>query len=242
MKERTRLILEAGLESYVETGHPITSAGLYQKYDFGIKPAMIRWELNELSETGYLLQMHISGGRVPTDKAYEWWVSDILAEEDLSTHRKSHASTSVYEFEEFLRKGDWETLVERMSERLGFLSAFYEPESGEFVQYGLKDLCARLDVQEKKEWLEVIEDCEVLPNRLKNVEEWEDGPNDHWPKVFIGESPIAESSHLSIIIKRVRRMKDGEHELFMIAIGPKRMNYRRSLQLFQLLEDVNDGE
>jgi len=42
MRDRTRTILEAGIMEFIRTGLPITSERLFEEYDFGIKPAMIR--------------------------------------------------------------------------------------------------------------------------------------------------------------------------------------------------------
>lgn len=52
MRERTKEILEAGVRQFIKTGLPITSERLFEEYDFGIKPAMIRCELNALDEEG----------------------------------------------------------------------------------------------------------------------------------------------------------------------------------------------
>ena len=52
MRDRTRTILEAGIMEFIRTGLPITSERLFEEYDFGIKPAMIRCELNALDDDG----------------------------------------------------------------------------------------------------------------------------------------------------------------------------------------------
>ena len=77
LKERTLDILEASVRDFIETGNPVTSERLYRKYDFGIKPAMIRWELHDLAKQNYLCQNHPSGGRIPSDKAYKFFVEEI---------------------------------------------------------------------------------------------------------------------------------------------------------------------
>ena len=48
MTDRTAQILEAAIQEYINTGDPVSSGLLYDRYDFGIKPAMIRLELDEL--------------------------------------------------------------------------------------------------------------------------------------------------------------------------------------------------
>ncbi len=71
-------ILTKGVESYIASGEPVTSAGLK---DLGIKTssATIRNELKELDELGYFKQLHTSSGRVPTEKGYMAYVSQIAS-------------------------------------------------------------------------------------------------------------------------------------------------------------------
>ncbi|MEA2113612.1 MAG: heat-inducible transcription repressor HrcA, partial [Patescibacteria group bacterium] len=66
MTSRRKLILKISIDDFISNAHLITSGYLYNKYDFGIKPAMIRRELNELDKEKFLYQAHPSGGRVPT--------------------------------------------------------------------------------------------------------------------------------------------------------------------------------
>ena len=53
MTERAQAILEAAVRDFVKTGQPVTSERLYETNDFGIKPAMIRWELSDLADADY---------------------------------------------------------------------------------------------------------------------------------------------------------------------------------------------
>ena len=48
MTERTEQILEAAIQEFIAAGEPVSSGLLFQKYEFGIKPAMIRLELDAL--------------------------------------------------------------------------------------------------------------------------------------------------------------------------------------------------
>ncbi len=71
-------ILTKGVESFIETGEPVTSAGL-QERGIASSSATIRTELNHLDELGYFKQLHTSSGRVPTEKGYMAYVSGIAA-------------------------------------------------------------------------------------------------------------------------------------------------------------------
>src|SRR3989344_3156110 len=78
LTERARSILEASVREFIETGYPVTSHTLYRNYDFGIKPAMIRWELHHLTDDDFFTQPHSSGGRIPSDKALRFFVEYAL--------------------------------------------------------------------------------------------------------------------------------------------------------------------
>lgn len=45
---------------------------------FGLKSATIRGEMNDLESMGFLAQFHTSGGRVPTDIAYRFYVDNFI--------------------------------------------------------------------------------------------------------------------------------------------------------------------
>ena len=70
-------ILQGVLSSFVETNEPIGSKTLAKKYVSNLSSATIRNELAELTELGFLCQPHTSAGRVPTDKAYRFYVNQV---------------------------------------------------------------------------------------------------------------------------------------------------------------------
>jgi heat-inducible transcriptional repressor len=78
LRERDHSILQAIISSYIETGEPVGSRFLSKKYDLRLSPATIRNIMSDLEEMGYLNQPHISAGRVPTDKAYRFYVDCLV--------------------------------------------------------------------------------------------------------------------------------------------------------------------
>lgn len=218
MKDRTREILEVAVNDFIKMGKPITSEYLYELHDFGIKPAMIRWELNELSENGFLYQTHPSGGRFPTNKAYRLFVNELLENEDVEKPK------------DFF-ENDTKVMVHRMSEYLNGLSVVYDPASDTFFGSGLRELLSHLETDAKDELMNVVKDFEMLEERLQKKRDWWEG-EDLWPRVFIGESPVTKSEHLSVVVGRYC----GEgRDLLLFSIGPKRMDYQKSVNLFKAL-------
>lgn len=78
---RQLAILNAIIESYIETGEPIgssTIARLHSAAGLSFSSATIRNEMAELSAQGFLEQPHTSAGRVPTARAFRLYV-DLLS-------------------------------------------------------------------------------------------------------------------------------------------------------------------
>jgi heat-inducible transcriptional repressor len=71
---RIRKILLAVVENFIQTGEPIGSRTLSKLLDLGVSAATIRNVMADLTEQGYLEQPHTSAGRVPTHKAYRYFV------------------------------------------------------------------------------------------------------------------------------------------------------------------------
>ncbi len=145
MKERTQAILDASLRDFIKYGAPITSERLYEHYDFGIKPAMIRHELGVLSEEGYFYQTHPSGGRIPTNKAYRFFVASLL-KEDIA--RTSHAMEQM--IEEW-QNNPYASLVKEVARTLNVCAVGAVIGEGEIYESGLESLLTRLEIEEKQE-------------------------------------------------------------------------------------------
>lgn len=78
LDERTRQILFAVVESYINKPEPVGSRFVTKRYSFGFSPATIRNIMADLEETGFLSQPHTSAGRVPTDKGYRLYVNSVF--------------------------------------------------------------------------------------------------------------------------------------------------------------------
>jgi heat-inducible transcriptional repressor len=78
LNERERRVLEAVIETYVQTAQPAGSRSLAQKFGLGVSPATIRNTMSDLEEKGFLYHPHASAGRVPTDVAYRVYVDSLI--------------------------------------------------------------------------------------------------------------------------------------------------------------------
>ncbi|MDQ6827474.1 MAG: heat-inducible transcriptional repressor HrcA [Gemmatimonadota bacterium] len=78
LTERERRVLEAVIQSYVETAEPAGSRTISRRFGLGVSPATIRNTMSDLEEKGFLFHPHTSAGRIPTDIAYRAYVDSLI--------------------------------------------------------------------------------------------------------------------------------------------------------------------
>jgi len=82
--ERTREILHWVISTHIITGKPVGSRSVARHSSEGLSPATVRNIMADLEEMGYLHQPHASAGRIPTDKAYRFYVDCLMKRRDIS--------------------------------------------------------------------------------------------------------------------------------------------------------------
>ncbi|MDQ2684178.1 MAG: heat-inducible transcriptional repressor HrcA [Chloroflexota bacterium] len=80
---RQRDILRMVVYEYVQSGRAVGSKTLVEKYNLPISSATIRNEMAVLEEKGLLQVLHTSGGRVPTDAGYRFYVHHLMGNVEL---------------------------------------------------------------------------------------------------------------------------------------------------------------
>ncbi|HSH03219.1 MAG TPA: heat-inducible transcriptional repressor HrcA [Anaerolineae bacterium] len=104
---RQKNILGLVVRTFIETGMPVGSKTLVDNYDLDVSSATVRNELSALDEMGYLVQLHTSAGRIPTEQGYRYFVQRLLGEfelplEDQQTIRHQFHQARI-ELEQWLR-------------------------------------------------------------------------------------------------------------------------------------------
>ncbi|NLT65667.1 MAG: heat-inducible transcription repressor HrcA [Acidobacteria bacterium] len=87
--ERNREILHWVIATFIATGRPVGSRKIARHSREQLSPATVRNIMAELEEMGYLHQPHASAGRVPTDKAYRFYVDYLLKRRGLSPRERN---------------------------------------------------------------------------------------------------------------------------------------------------------
>lgn len=79
---RKMKILDAIIQTYLETGEPVGSRTISKYSDLNLSSATIRNEMSDLEELGYIIQPHTSAGRIPSDKGYRLYVNRLMQGKD----------------------------------------------------------------------------------------------------------------------------------------------------------------
>lgn len=83
ISERKQKILKSLIDSYISTCEPISSSQIKEDCLPEVSSATIRSEMVALEEMGFLVQPHKSAGRVPSTKAYRYYVDNLINQEDI---------------------------------------------------------------------------------------------------------------------------------------------------------------
>lgn len=81
---RKEKILQAVVDSYINSCEPISSSEIKEHHLPALSTATIRNELAALEEMGYLVQPHTSAGRIPTAEAYRLYVERLMPKRKLT--------------------------------------------------------------------------------------------------------------------------------------------------------------
>ncbi len=106
LNDREATILTSIIEAYIDSGTPVSSGYIKKYCGLNLSPATIRAVMASLEQKGLLTHFHTSGGRVPTDVGYRFYVNDtheIIASYDpLSDNIKNELLTIVNDVDELL--------------------------------------------------------------------------------------------------------------------------------------------
>lgn len=83
LTDRQEQILALLIRTYIETGVPVGSGKLVERYDLEYSTATVRNEMAVLDQLGYLVQLHTSAGRIPSELGYRYFVQRLMGEFEL---------------------------------------------------------------------------------------------------------------------------------------------------------------
>ena len=126
LNNREKLILQLLITIYIKTAEPVGSRTL-SKCDIQLSSATVRNVLIDLEEKGYLLQPYTSAGRMPTDKAYRYYINDLMGTKNLNNDIKKSIKNTISK--ECLNvNGKFKSICELLSNIASQIAFIIEPQ------------------------------------------------------------------------------------------------------------------
>lgn len=99
LTERQIKILKAIIDEYINNGNAVGSEFLERKFKLGFSPATIRNDMVVLGKLGYIEKAHFSSGRIPTPKAFRFYLQTLLPKKQLSTAEEASLKNEVWDYQ-----------------------------------------------------------------------------------------------------------------------------------------------
>jgi heat-inducible transcriptional repressor len=78
LNERAQRLLRVLVQNYIRDGQPVGSRTLSRESGLTLSSATVRNVMSDLEALGFVTSPHTSAGRVPTDRAYRFFVDSLL--------------------------------------------------------------------------------------------------------------------------------------------------------------------
>ena len=78
LKPRALEIFNALVTAYLDSGQPVGSRILAQRFRLDLSPASIRSNMSDLEQAGLLFSPHTSAGRIPTESGLRMFVDGLI--------------------------------------------------------------------------------------------------------------------------------------------------------------------
>ena len=220
LSERQTQILKVLIEEYIDTAEPVGSVTLEKKYDLGVSPATIRNETAALDAAGYLKQPHTSAGRIPTSKALQLYVKELMQTQDMSVADEISIKEKIWDSrnqsDKMLRN-----LTRALAAATNTLSVI-AVEDGNLYYSGAGNV---LNMPE-------FYDIDITRNLLLMLDEferWDDvfsQMGEEGTRIFIGPELKDEIFNPYSFIFAPVQLSQGR-KIYIGVVGPRRLQYRK---------------
>ncbi len=236
IRERQKSILEALVREHVRTAKPVASQELAGRFGRRLSPATIRGEMLELDELGYLEQPYTSGGRIPTDRGYRFFV-DHIARDSGITEKEEESFDRIFGI-----RGETDFIKEfgRLMARLSnAYTAIGMDDEALTYETGLSEIADEPEFRDPDFAQVFSKFVDELDRRMEQAL-W--AASADFESVFIGsENPLRRGRASAMIVSSWRH----PHRKFrgiVTLVAPKRMDYEHALALLRHVRGMQDGD
>ena len=221
-------ILAAIVKEYSQTGEPVGSSVLLEKYNFEVSSATVRNEMQALEKLNLITHPHTSAGRIPTDAGYRYFVNKLMKHLELSQAEQQKLQTELKVLQkQYIELG--QSLTKLLASQTQ--GAAFALLPGATSTTGLSNVIEQgMNNAEIKEVARFLENIAEYGRGLagKDLEE---------VKTYIGrEAPVPIAKDLSLVVTRVDLPRGGKGIVGII--GPKRMKYARNMSLLEYVKKL----
>jgi len=218
-KEKKENILFLLVKEYLETGQPVGSKTLVNKYSLDISPATVRNYFSSLEEAGYLDQLHPSSGRIPTNKALKFYINRVVERMGLTPSLR--IDREITDLTLIDKEDSIDTFLTHLSKLTNAISFFFytlptneKIKNVHLIQCSERKVLFIIIGEDKVEEHIINSDEEieedVLAEIKKYVLKWLDSSNDEfiekWERIY----PVLISEIRKVIDERRKRKELGE--------------------------------
>jgi len=230
-ESRRRAVLAATINRYIREAVPVASDDISREFD--LSSATIRNIFVELEDSGYLTHPYTSGGRIPTNKGYRYYVDFLILQMELLAEEKEQVAQ---EYRKQISRMD--DILERTSGIISVIThyagivSFFEWDDRVFYK-GVGLILDHPEFHSFDKMRIIIRSLEEKEQLLKIINRDFSGNI----KVYIGEElECPEMEGCSLVVSRYR-LKD--KPLGRLAVlGPKRMEYKHAIPALEYVSDV----
>lgn len=232
---RKRAVLAATINKYIGGALPVASDEIADFFE--LSPATIRNIFAELEREGYLTHPYTSGGRIPTNKGYRYYVDFLISQIELLDKEKEGI---VKEYRQAIHRLD--DVLEKTSEVVSALTHYTAIVSILDWQDRIffKGIGFILDQPEFKEssrirfLIKMLEDKRQLLDIINR-----DFGDENRVKVYIGQElscPGMDNCSLAVSRYNIKKRPTGR----LAILGPMRMEYGRIITTLEYVSGVLD--
>lgn len=235
MTDRQALLLKLIIDEYIETAEPVSSKLLVNCGSFELSSASIRAEMSALEDAGFLTHLHTSGGRVPTDVGYRYFVDNFVNEKDcepdIESKRKIKRVIGDMNDDPIDANKIVAQLIADLTNNLVIAGV---PERDEFYKAGLSSLFEHPEFREVNEMFNLTSFFDEFDGMFERIERAFFGGDKI--RVFIGqENPFLEIKNEAVLTAKYNLPRNYVGSLTLI--GPTRMNYKKNIGLVKYTTD-----
>lgn len=228
---RRKAVLSATINKYIKEAVPVASEDLAEGFD--LSSATIRNIFAELEEDGYLMHPYTSGGRIPTEKGYRYYVDFLLAQMELLEDEKEHI---VNEYKREIRH--LENVLEKTSEIISVSTHYASIVSfadwhDRFFYKGISQILEQPEFQNLERMRMLLKMIEDRRGLLDIINRDFNGKL----KVYIGhELGCPQMDNCSLVVSGYR-IKDRQSGRLAV-LGPLRMQYSYIIPTLEYISEV----